>query len=194
MFSDTARRADPKEPQREPAPKHDRTVFACQCRITAACKLAKTAQLGQWILHWHPNLPVREIRSPAGTQVGWILGLAVDTEGRTLPPVWHLPFDCDDVAAADRFESELDCLGGRSAAVFLTSRSKRFYLDASGSLAAVYCQDRQAIASSCNLIPEIAEMQQDLALIRAFELSQRYGYFPFGLTPWFHITRLLPNH
>src|SRR5208283_5517592 len=160
MFSDTARRADPKEPQREPAPKHDRTVFACQCRITAACKLAKTAQLGQWILHWHPNLPVREIRSPAGTQVGWILGLAVDTEGRTLPPVWHLPFDCDEVDAAIRFESELNRLGGRFAAVFLASRSQRFYLDASGSLATVYCEDPQVLASSCQLIPQIENLER----------------------------------
>lgn len=151
-------------------------------------------QIGPWILHWHPCLPVTEIRSKVGIHVGWLMGLALSTEGIALPSVWHLPFDCDEVAAADRFESELDSLGGRFAAVFLTSQNKRFYLDASGSLAAVYCQDRQAIASSCNLIPEIGDMHQDLVLVRAFELSQRDGYFPFGLTPWFHITRLLPNH
>jgi hypothetical protein len=151
-------------------------------------------QIGPWILHWHPRLPVTEIRSNVGIRVGWLMGLALGTEGLALPPVWHLSFDCDEVAAADRFESELDSLGGRFAAVFLTSRTKRFYLDASGSLATVYCQDHQAIASSCNLIPEIGDMQQDLVLVRAFELAQRDGYFPFGLTPWFHITRLLPNH
>ena len=151
-------------------------------------------QLGQWILHFHPNLPVREIRSPAGTQVGWILGLAVDTEGRTLPPVWHLPFDCGQVDAAIRFESELNRLGGRFAAVYLTARGQRFYLDASGSLAAVYCEDRQVLASSCHLIPQIDGLQRNVALIQALGISHRDGYFPFGLTPWSRISRLLPNH
>lgn len=151
-------------------------------------------QLGSWILHWHPNLPVSEIRSPAGTQVGWILGLAVDTEGCALPPVWHVPFDSDEVDAATRFESGLNRLGGRFAAVFLTSESQRFYLDASGSLAAVYCEDRQAIASSCNLIPNVEELQKNLPLIRAIGIPGRDGYFPFRLTPWSRITRLLPNH
>jgi len=151
-------------------------------------------QLGQWILHWHPHLPVSEIRSRAGAQVGWIMGLAVDTEGRESPPVWYLPFDCDEADAATRFESLLNRLGGRFAAVFLTSRTQRFYLDASGSLAAIYCEDRQAVAASCNLIPQVENLQENLALLRAFGIPSSDGYLPFGLTPWFRISRLLPNH
>ena len=152
-------------------------------------------QLGRWILHWHPHLPVIEIRSKAGTRVGWMLGLAVDTaEGGAIPPVWHLPFDCDEADATIRFESELNRLGGRFAAVFVTTRSERFYLDASGSLATVYCKDQQAVASSCNLIPNIGNLQKNLVLMRALGLPQRDGCFPFRLTPWPGITRLLPNH
>jgi len=151
-------------------------------------------QQGQWILHWHPNLDVREIRSQAGAQVGWIMGLAVDSEGRSLPPVWQLPFDCDGVDAGTHFESELNQLGGRFAAVFLTPQSQRFYLDATGSLAAVHCEDRQAIASSCNLIPQIEDLERNQELIRAIGIPSRDGYIPFGLTPWFRVSRLLPNH
>jgi hypothetical protein len=151
-------------------------------------------QIGPWILYWHPRLPLTEIRSQNNALVGWLMGLALDAEGHSLPPVWRLSFDCDAVDAATRFESELNGLGGRFAAVFLTSRSDRFYLDASGSLATVYCEDPQVVASSCNLIAQIGDLQQNLVLIRAFGLPQRDGYFPFRLTPWLGITRLLPNH
>jgi len=151
-------------------------------------------QVGQWILHWHPRLPVREVRSQAGTHVGWIIGLVVDGERGVLPPVWRLPFDCNEADTEIRFESELCRLGGRFAAVFLTTRSQRFYLDASGSLAAVYCEDRQVVASSCNLIPHNEDLKKNVDLVRSFGFPSRDGYFPFGLTPWFRITRLLPNH
>ena len=151
-------------------------------------------QLGQWILHQHPHLPVSDVRSQDGTQMAWIIGLAVDAEGRVLPPVWHLPFDCEAADSAIRFEAELDRLAGRFAAVFLTPRIQRFYLDASGSLAAVYCQERQAVASSCNLIPQIAGLQKNFDLIKSLGIPFCDSYFPFGLTPWSAITRLLPNH
>jgi hypothetical protein len=151
-------------------------------------------QIGLWILHWHPRLRVTEILSHVGTHVGWLMGLAVDAEGHALPPVWRLSFDCDEVDAENRFEYELNGLGGRFAAIFLTSRSHRFYLDASGSLATVYCGDQQVVASSCNLIPQIRDLQENIVLIRAFGFPQRDGYLPFGLTPWSGVTRLLPNH
>jgi hypothetical protein len=151
-------------------------------------------QIGPWILHWHPRLPVTEIRSNVGIHVGWLMGLALGSDGLALPSVWYLSFDCDDVAAGDRFEGELDSLGGRFAAVFLTARCNRFYLDASGSLAAVYCEEKQAIASSCNLIPQIEDLQENLVLIRALGLPQRDGCFQFRLSPWLGITRLMPNH
>jgi hypothetical protein len=151
-------------------------------------------QIGPWILHWHPRLPVTEIRSQNNALVGWLMGLALDAEGHSLSPMWRLSFDCDEVDGATRFESELNGLSGRFAAVFLTSRSDRFYLDASGSLATVYCEDHQVVASSCNLIPQIGDLQENLVLIRALGLPQRDGNFPFRLTPWLGITRLLPNH
>ena len=151
-------------------------------------------QIGSWILHWHSRLPVTEIRTQADTHVGWLLGLAVDAEGRTVNPVWRLPFDCEKKDAADRFESELNGLGGRFAAIFLTADSHRFYLDASGSLAAVYCEAQQAIASSCNLIPNIRDLQENIVLTRALRIPHRDGCYPFRLTPWTAVTRLLPSH
>jgi hypothetical protein len=151
-------------------------------------------QIGPWILNWHPRLPVTEIRSQNSGLVGWLMGLALDAEGHALPQVWRLSFDCDATDAASRFESELNGLSGRFAAVFLSSRTARFYLDASGSLAAVYCRDHQVVASTCNLIPQIGDLQENRALIRALGLPQRDGYFPFGLSPWLGITRLLPNN
>jgi hypothetical protein len=151
-------------------------------------------QIGSWILNWHPKLPVTEIRSQKNTLAGWLMGLALDARGHLLPSVWRLPFDCDASDAASRFESELNGLTGRFAAVFLSSQTDRFYLDASGSLAAVYCEDHQVVASTCNLIPQIGELHENVAVIRALGLSQRDGYFPFGLTPWLGVTRLLPNH
>jgi hypothetical protein len=151
-------------------------------------------QIGRWILHWHPRLPVTQIRSKDGSDVGWLMGIAVDAEGQVLPALWQLGFNCNEADSADRFESALNGLGGRFAAVFLTSRNQRFYLDASGSLAAVYCEEHQVVASSCNLVLQVGDLQQNFALVQAFGLPQRDGYFPFELTPWSGIARLLPNH
>jgi hypothetical protein len=151
-------------------------------------------QIGQWILHWHPRLPVTRIRSQDGSDVGWVMGIAVDPEGQVLPAVWQLRFNCDEADSADRFESALNGLGGRFAAVYLTSQDERFYLDASGSLAAVYCEEHQVVASSCNLVLQVGDLPQNSALVQAFGLPQRDGYLPFQLTPWSGITRLLPNH
>jgi hypothetical protein len=151
-------------------------------------------QIGRWILHWHPRLPVTQIRSQDGSDAGWLMGIAVDPEGQVLPAVWQLGFSCNEADAAVRFESALHGLSGRFAAVFLTSRNERFYLDASGSLAAVYCEQHQVVASSCNLVLQAGDMQQNSGLVQAFGLPQRDGYFPFELTPWSGINRLLPNH
>jgi hypothetical protein len=151
-------------------------------------------QIGEWVLHWHPRLPTTEIRSQNGTQVGWLMGLAIDTNGEPVGPVWRLPFDCERADAVAQFESELTALGGRFAAAFLSSLSDRFYLDASGSLAAVYCKDYPVIASTCNLIPQTKDLRQNLALVQAIGLPRRVGYFPFGLTPWPGVARLLPSH
>jgi hypothetical protein len=119
-------------------------------------------QIGPWILYRHPRLPLTQIRSRNGTSVGWLVGLALNAEGSALQAVWDLPFDSDELDAAARFESELSALGGRFAAVFLTSRTDRFYLDASGSLAAVYCDEHPAIASSCSLLSQIGDFHQNL--------------------------------
>ena len=32
-------------------------------------------QIGPWILHWHPRLPVTEVRLEDGSHVGWLMGL-----------------------------------------------------------------------------------------------------------------------
>jgi len=151
-------------------------------------------QLGGWVLHWHPRLPVTEIRSQNGTHVGWLMGLAIDTTGEPVGPVWRLPFDGERADAAAQFESKLNGLGGRFAAVYLNSDSDRFYLDPTGSLAAVYCKDYPVIASTCNLIPQTKDLRQNLALVQAIGVPQRVGYYPFGLTPWPGIVRLMPSH
>ena len=151
-------------------------------------------QINGWILHWHPHLPVTEIRSWNGAQVGWLLGLAIDAGGHPLGSVWRLPFDGEAADAAGRFESELNSLGGRFAAIFLSPSGDRFYVDATASLSAVYRKDHPVLASSCNLIPQIGEMRQDLDLLQAFGIPQRAAYLPFGLTPFPGLARLLPNH
>lgn len=160
----------------------------------AAVASWRKKQLGRWILHWHPRLQVSDIRGHNGVHIGWLMGLAIDASGEPVGPVWRPSMNGDEADAPAQFESALNSLAGRFAAVFLSPASERFYLDASGSLAAVYSKDHPVVASSCNLIPQSDGLGPDPALVQAFGIPRRVGYFPFGLTPWLRISRLMASH
>lgn len=152
--------------------------------------------LGPWQLAHHPDLAVAEIRASDAAPIGWLLGWAV---GHDPSPVRgsirvEVRPDAEDVAA--RFEEALYGLGGRFAAVLITARTSRFYLDPCGSLAAVYCLEEPVLASTINLIPpaEKPEADERNELARALGLPEANTWYPFGLTGRRSVERLIPNH
>jgi hypothetical protein len=149
-------------------------------------------QCGEWRLGSHPSLPVIDVVASDGVAIGWLLGWAIGREGALASGKVQFPLSSDAVDAGERFESSLYEYGGRFAAVCLAGPRPRFYLDACGSLAAVYCKQQQIVASTPALVP--ASGDEDPELVRAVMVPGFDCWYPFGLTPRRGVTRLLPDH
>lgn len=130
----------------------------------------------------------------------WYIGLAPDLEHThiTLPDnrnglVFGHPIDCfgalAKLAATGNLEYLYD-LAGSYIALFDTEHGVDLYLDACGSLPAVYAPELSLITANPNLIPDI---EQDPELLRSFPIDEN-AFFPFGFTPKRNVWRLLPNH
>ncbi len=78
--------------------------------------------------------------------------------------------------------------------VWLDGSAGRFYLDACGSLAAVYCARQGLLASTPSLVPSDKHNGPRVELVQAIGFPFRQGSYPAGLTPRHGIDRLLPNH
>lgn len=149
-----------------------------------------TRQQCGWTLATHPGLPVIEIAAPEQAQAGWLLGypIAGDELG---PPVLRLPQGA--LADSAMLESALAELGGRFVAIVLAGPIARLYLDACGSLAAVYSTHAPVVASTPSLI-DGREHAWDQELARFLQMPASGRWYPFGLTPKRNVERLLPNH
>ena len=150
---------------------------------------------GPWVLGTHPSLPVVDIRDSDGESAGWLLGYLVDVaQGKMVTRDIECDMRVSDADAPAKFESILYEYGGRFAAVSLIDGAERFYLDPSGSLAAVFCQAQQIAASTTTLVPRTDECGDNTELIRMMGIPERTNWYPFGLTPRHGVDRLLPNH
>jgi hypothetical protein len=147
---------------------------------------------GDWYLASHPTLPVADIVAIDGVLLGWMLGWPISPAGALATKAVQFPVLSIAPDLADRFESSLYEYSGRFAAVCLATPAQRFYLDACGSLAAVYCAEQQIVASTPTLVPPAGD--EDCELIRAVMVPGFDNWYPFGLTPRRGVARLLPNH
>ncbi len=65
--------------------------------------------------------------------------------------------------------------------------------DPLGSCSVVYGTEAEVVASSTAVIPPDL-LRRDAGLEAAFDLPEKDGWYPFGLTPYANVRRLLPNH
>jgi len=107
-----------------------------------------------------------------------VLGWVVSPEDRLLDQI--------DLSGEADATSEIYKNGGR----WILILGDTIYLDPAGSQPAVFYPEGRIVASSPNLI----SAEDDEALIREFDVVQRDGWYPFGLTPKQGVLRLLPNH
>ncbi|HEU5098736.1 MAG TPA: hypothetical protein VFU22_06945 [Roseiflexaceae bacterium] len=150
----------------------------------------RTRTLRGWVLATHPRLPVADIRTPDGALAGWVAGYPI-ASGTICPPAVHIPAEAAASAAA--LESAIYCLGGRFAVVALTDAYERVYLDACGSLSAVYSAEAGVVAST----PAYFDDQThpwDQELIRFLNMPASGLWYPFGMTPRRNVWRIIPNH
>jgi len=126
----------------------------------------------------HPSLPVVPVVAKHGQEVGTILGWPVSPGGE-LVKCMNLNGSFDGLGSV--YEH-----GGR----WLLVMEEELYLDPSGSQPAVYAPDLGIVASS----PGLIDAEDDAELVDAFDVVNRDGWYPFGLTPKRGVHRLLPNH
>lgn len=143
-----------------------------------------------WILAAHPSLLIADIHTPDRTHIGWVAGYPID--GAEINPR-QIVFPADAARSPEALESALYRLGGRFIGVFLTDAFARVYLDACGSLAAVYSTNQPIVASTPGFFDE-AEHPWDEDLIRFLKMPASGLWYPFGLTPRQNVVRLIPNH
>lgn len=146
-----------------------------------------------WVLGTHPSLPVVDICTEHGTQIGWLVGYPITTDGGLYPQKLVYPEFESRNPDENQIESELYKLGGRFIAVFLSENFSRLYLDPSGSLAAVYSTRIPLIASTTTLIDQKPHVCNE-ELGKAFGMPESNLWYTFGLTARKFIYRLLPNH
>jgi hypothetical protein len=143
-----------------------------------------TRTLHGWTLSTHPNLPVTDLLGPDATPFGWLLGWAINPDGRlargTTTPVGP-------------FEPWLYGHGGRFAAVVVDGTRSRFYLDPAGSLAAVYSDAEPAVASTASVL-HWADLEAYAERMAAEPTLEPNQFYPAGLTADPRVLRLLPNH
>ena len=125
----------------------------------------------------HPSLPILPVMA-GGHEVGALLGWVVNRDGKLLHRL-NVPGGADPVEVA--YEH-----GGR----WLLITEEELYLDPSGSQPAVYAPELGVVASS----PGLLDAEDDAELVTAFDVVNRDGWYPFGLTPKRGVNRLLPNH
>jgi len=151
-------------------------------------------QHGKWHLGSHPTLPVADILAADSSRIGWLLGWAISPDGVMVKQTCSFKMRPDDANTSEQFESALYDHGGRWAAVFLAPALHRLYLDACGSLAAVFSPRHEIVASTPTLVPYSKGCDDDHELAKTVMISGQDCGYPFGLTPRRHVERLLPNH
>ena len=135
-----------------------------------------TEPAGGRLLSRSPDLPATRLTvGGQHREQGWLVGWTpLGLSGGTLP----------DVLALDQLHE----LGGRW--VFVGDRHLR--LDPLGSYSVVYDPDSGTVASSTAVLAP-GELTPDDDLIGAMGLPQVDRWYPFGLTPYRNVRRLLPN-
>ncbi|RUR33230.1 hypothetical protein [Vreelandella nanhaiensis] len=156
-----------------------------------------------WHIAIHPDANVCHLQSESGDNIGWVIEpLAyLDSRVNVAPrnTTITLPVGSEFTEAeidralygrdGDGLTNGNGFVGSWTAILFSKEHIQRIYLGVVHSI--VYSVEKQAIATSHNLIPGL---QRDTELSRAFDPMATASYYTFGLTAFIGLKRLLPNH
>lgn len=144
---------------------------------------------GPWVLATSPTLPATPLQDGTGEVAGWLLGWVFGPDGEPLHEHGTLPLDAVVDAGGD-VEERLYRFAGRWACVLLGERP-RVHLDPAGSLAAVYSEQEQTLASTTTALSFGDRALGDRHAHRTLGPGE---YHPAGVTSDPKVRRLLPNH
>lgn len=151
-------------------------------------------RIGDLYLVRGSDLPLIRVHDGSGAAIGALLGTPIDYRGGVIPADrLDLPAPLGD--DPDGFaETHIFALGGSFIFILATGDHKRVYLDACGSLSAVYEPATGRVAATA---PALLDAQSVRERFRAGLYDRlgvrREGWFPAGLTAHEGITRLMPN-
>lgn len=148
----------------------------------------QTQAIGEIVVGFDPQLSVCEIVA-GGRRIGLILGFAI-RNGAMIEG--QIAFS--DAVLASGFdaaiEQELASLDGRYVVIIVTDSMARLYPDPAGSLSTVFSRQRRLCASTASLMAG----ERDAEVADSLGCPPERNWYPFGLTPFCGIERLLPNH
>lgn len=133
-----------------------------------------------------PNLPVHPIVHPVHGIQGYLLGWLVGSRG-----LLEAGTELEGPDQSQTFADWSAELCGRFVCLLHGDQGMHLHTDPSGLLAAVYSTGGQAVASIPQLLGNIVPDRELQTLI---DVPRQFGWYPFGLTPFRNVRRLLPNH
>lgn len=160
--------------ERFPVPEHFRKLDACGFFVAV-----------------HPRVPLTRVVARDGRPRGFILGIAVDlaTE-KVLGDRVEIPG-----SSPEQFEERIAGLAGRWVAVLHDGDARRLYLDADGTMSAVFDAETGRVASTTGLLldADAYDARFEKRLYDRLDVAHM-GWFPAGLTAHRGIRRLMCNH
>ncbi|WGL18232.1 hypothetical protein PVT68_08035 [Microbulbifer bruguierae] len=147
--------------------------------------------LFDWWLSLAPEVPLVRVRNKNGRETGLLFGWIL-WRGRLLKNgdviQWREPEQDNGLAA------EYDELGGRFVYLFKCRNQLSAVTDPGGLMSLVFSTEGSMAASSPAVIRLVEELDENARITRAFSCAVRELWYPFGVTPYTGIQRLLPNH
>lgn len=159
-------------------------------------ELTKRATIGNLSMYVGRDLPVLPIKDFAGSRIGFFLGFVVDIDRQCiLEASQETGLDPRDPGFTSTLETHLYRHAGSWLFVLDTAGHRRVYLDADGTLSAVYEPDGSAVASTASALLGADQYHERFRhdLFNSLDVAHE-GWFPAGLTAHRGIRRLLCNH
>ena len=142
-----------------------------------------------WWLSLAPEVPLIKIQDCNGSTIGLIIGWCI-WRGRLLQ-------EGDTIRSLEQTEGiakEYEEWGGRFVYFLEHKKQLAAITDAAGMMSLVYSEEKRILASTPAVMQRFGTLEHDEKMCRAFSGGKPEKWFPFGITPYRGVRRLLPNH
>jgi|GEM_PF-2074431 len=142
-----------------------------------------------WWLSLAPEVQLIKVLDSNDKTIGLIIGWPL-FRGRLLK-------DGDTIRVASEekgLAAEYEEIAGRFLYFFQYRKKLAVVTDAAGLMPLVYSPEHSTAASTPAVLQRLVRLEQDEKICNAFAEGKRETWYPFGVTPYLGVRRLLPNH